>query len=144
MASRDHAAKFVAQRQAPHSMKAPEERRAEIIRAARELYEEQGLAHTSILDITTRVGVTRTLFYHYFPDKDAVTSAVLDDYIGARERRAVPGVRQPRSRPHGRLHHRHHGARLCRAPRGSDRPPVRDVLRAHPRCDRVSAHAPRR
>ena len=82
MASRDHAAKFVAQRQAPHSMKAPEERRAEIIRAARELYEEQGLAHTSILDITTRVGVTRTLFYHYFPDKDAVTSAVLDDYIG--------------------------------------------------------------
>ena len=32
MASRDHAAKFVAQRQAPHSMKAPEERRAEIIR----------------------------------------------------------------------------------------------------------------
>lgn len=81
MASRDHAAKFVAQRQAPHSMKAPEERRAEIIRAARELYEEQGLAHTSILDITSRVGVTRTLFYHYFPDKDAVTYAVLDAYI---------------------------------------------------------------
>lgn len=31
-------------------------------------------------DITERVGVTRTLFYHYFPDKDAVTSAVIDDY----------------------------------------------------------------
>ena len=65
----------------PAAMKAPEERRAEIIEAARELYEEQGLARTSILDITARVGVTRTLFYHYFPDKDAVTSAVLDAYI---------------------------------------------------------------
>lgn len=65
----------------PHMMKAPEERRAEIIAAARELYEEQGLARTTIIDITTRVGVTRSLFYHYFPDKDAVTSAVLDTYI---------------------------------------------------------------
>lgn len=36
--------------------------------------------HTTVKDITERVGVTRTLFYHYFPDKDAVTSAVIDDY----------------------------------------------------------------
>ena len=49
--------------------------------AARELYEEQGLSKTSVQDITNRVGVTRSLFYHYFPDKDAVTSAVLDDYV---------------------------------------------------------------
>ena len=56
-------------------------RRAEIIAAARELYEEQGLSHTTVQDITARVGVTRSLFYHYFADKEAVTSAVLDDYI---------------------------------------------------------------
>ncbi len=56
-------------------------RRLEIIAAARELYEEKGLSKTSVQDITKRVGVTRTLFYHYFPDKDAVTLAVLDDYI---------------------------------------------------------------
>ena len=56
-------------------------RRAEIIAAARELYEEKGLSRTSVRDITARVGVTRSLFYHYFADKDAVTSAVLDDYI---------------------------------------------------------------
>lgn len=56
-------------------------RRLEIIAAARELYEEKGLSKTSVQDITSRVGVTRTLFYHYFSDKDAVTSAVLDDYI---------------------------------------------------------------
>lgn len=56
-------------------------RRLEIVAATRELYEEQGLSRTTVKDITERVGVTRTLFYHYFPDKDAVTSAVLDDYI---------------------------------------------------------------
>lgn len=57
------------------------ERRTNIVAAARELYEEQGLSKTSVQDITNRVGVTRSLFYHYFPDKDAVTSAVLDDYV---------------------------------------------------------------
>ncbi|MEY8461282.1 TetR/AcrR family transcriptional regulator [Eggerthellaceae bacterium 24-137] len=56
-------------------------RSAEIVVAARELYEEKGLAHTSIQDITNHVGVTRSLFYHYFQNKDEVTSAVLDQYI---------------------------------------------------------------
>lgn len=55
-------------------------RKAQIIAAARDLYEERGLSHTTVKDITERVGVTRTLFYHHFPDKDAVTSAVIDDY----------------------------------------------------------------
>lgn len=53
----------------------------EIVVAARELYEEKGLAHTSIQDITNHVGVTRSLFYHYFQNKEEVTSAVLDQYI---------------------------------------------------------------
>jgi len=57
------------------------QRRQEIIDAARELFEERGLSRTSVKGITDRVGVTRALFYHYFSDKDAVTSAVLDDYI---------------------------------------------------------------
>lgn len=56
-------------------------RREGIVAAARELYEEQGLSKTTVQDITDRVGVTRSLFYHYFPDKEAVTSAVLDDYV---------------------------------------------------------------
>lgn len=57
------------------------QRKNDIVCAARDLYEEKGLSKTSVQDITNRVGVTRTLFYHYFPDKDAVTSAVLDDYV---------------------------------------------------------------
>lgn len=56
-------------------------RRIDIVEATRQLYEERGLSRTSVQNITDRVGVTRSLFYHYFPDKNAVTSAVLDDYI---------------------------------------------------------------
>ncbi len=64
-----------------HDVPSGDVRRLEIIAATRELYEEKGLSKTTVQDITNRVGVTRTLFYHYFPDKDAVTMAVLDDYI---------------------------------------------------------------
>lgn len=56
-------------------------RRDEIVTVARELFEEQGLSKTSVKDITDRVGVTRSLFYHYFANKDEVISAVLDDLI---------------------------------------------------------------
>ena len=48
-------------------------RSAEIVVAARELYEEKGLARTSIQDITNHVGVTRSLFYHYFQNKEVTT-----------------------------------------------------------------------
>ncbi len=58
-----------------------DERRQQIVEAARQLYEEQGLSRTSVKDISERCSMTRSLFYHYFPDKQAVTSAVLDDYI---------------------------------------------------------------
>lgn len=60
-----------------------ESRRDDIVEAARQLYEERGLSRTTVRAIAEHVGVTRTLFYHYFADKDAVTSAVLDDYVAA-------------------------------------------------------------
>lgn len=56
------------------------DRRAEIIRSARALYESKGIDQTCVRDITERVGVTRSLFYHYFDNKDAVTDAILDGY----------------------------------------------------------------
>lgn len=58
-----------------------EQRRSDIVAAARQLYEERGLSRTSVKDIAERAGITRSLFYHYFPDKQAVTSAVLDDFV---------------------------------------------------------------
>lgn len=74
-------------------------RSAEIVVAARELYEEKGLARTSIQDITNHVGVTRSLFYHYFQNKEEVTSAVLDQYITDFWRPCSTGTRARRRWP---------------------------------------------
>ena len=52
----------------------------DIMLAARELYEAQGVAATSMAAIARKAGVTRSLVYYYFPDKQAVTDAVIDDY----------------------------------------------------------------
>lgn len=57
------------------------QRRAEIVEAARELYDTQGLAGTTVKDITEKVGVSRSLLYHYFASKEDVTQAVLDSYV---------------------------------------------------------------
>lgn len=55
-----------------------DERRMEFVRAADELFAERGIGCTSVGDICERVGVTRSLFYHYFKNKWDVTDAVID------------------------------------------------------------------
>ncbi len=55
-----------------------DDRRAAFVTAAFELFEERGISRTSIVDIADRVGVARSLFYHYFPNKNAITGAVID------------------------------------------------------------------
>ena len=55
-----------------------DDRRMEFVTAAFELFEECGISRTSIVDIANRVGVARSLFYHYFPNKNAITGAVID------------------------------------------------------------------
>ena len=54
-----------------------DERRMRFVAAAYELFEERGISKTSIVDIANRVGVARSLFYHYFPNKNAITGAVI-------------------------------------------------------------------
>ena len=56
-----------------------EQRRSDIVEAARQLYEERGLSRTSVKDIAERAGITRSLFSHYFPDKQDF----VEDYIEA-------------------------------------------------------------
>ncbi len=56
-------------------------RRAELVRAASELFYEKGMPKTSINDITNRAGVTRSLFYHYFEDKQAIADAIVSDMV---------------------------------------------------------------
>lgn len=58
-----------------------DERRTQIVEATRELFETKGHSRTTITDVTESLGVTRSLFYHYFASKEDVTEAVLDSYV---------------------------------------------------------------
>ena len=64
-----------------HERLAHEDRRDDILAAVRAAIEEDGVSRLSISSITKRVGCTRSLFYHYFEDKEAVADAVLDNVI---------------------------------------------------------------
>lgn len=60
---------------------AGQRRREEILEAVRQTCTEEGAARLSVSAITKRAGCTRSLFYHYFPDKEAAVAAVMDEAI---------------------------------------------------------------
>ncbi|MEG0322940.1 MAG: TetR/AcrR family transcriptional regulator, partial [Raoultibacter sp.] len=53
----------------------------EIMLAARKLYETVGVEKTTVKSIAEEARVTRELVYYYFDNKQAITDAVLDDYV---------------------------------------------------------------
>jgi AcrR family transcriptional regulator len=57
---------------------APEEKRDEIVAAARALFVEEGFEATSMSRLATAAGVAPNTIYWYFKDKDEVLVAVLD------------------------------------------------------------------
>lgn len=52
-------------------------RRAKIVDDATTLFAREGYGDTSLLDIATRVGVSKSALYHHFASKDALLHAVL-------------------------------------------------------------------
>jgi TetR/AcrR family transcriptional regulator, transcriptional repressor for nem operon len=60
--------------------KPAEERRADLLAAAQELFVTKGLAATTLEDITTRAGVSQGLFYHYFRSKDGLVFALQEQF----------------------------------------------------------------
>ena len=60
---------------------APEEKRAEIVAAARELFIDAGYEAASMGRLATAAGVTANTIYWYFADKDEVLVAVLNDVM---------------------------------------------------------------
>lgn len=61
--------------------KNPDERRAEIIAAARELFDKNGIKKTQVSQIVKRVGVAQGLFYYYFSSKDEVVNVVMQTVL---------------------------------------------------------------
>ena len=71
------------------------DRRDEILDAVRDLAAEKGVARLSVSEITQRVGCTRSLFYHYFPDKQV--EGALDSIVQIMKRLVPFEGKLPRS-----------------------------------------------
>jgi transcriptional regulator, TetR family len=59
----------------------PEQRREELVRVGVQLFAEGTLDRTHVNEIIKRAGVSRTLFYHYFPSKTAFARAIVEHEI---------------------------------------------------------------
>ena len=66
-------------------VKAPDERRSELIAMAQHLFYTKGYECTSVSDIVEAVGVAQGTFYYYFDSKTAVLEAVVAE-LNAQER----------------------------------------------------------
>ncbi|NLD49304.1 MAG: TetR/AcrR family transcriptional regulator [Clostridiaceae bacterium] len=58
-----------------------EERKNEILDAARELFLENGIEKTSVSEIVKKVGVAKGLFYYYFRSKEDLVNALFERFI---------------------------------------------------------------
>ena len=58
--------------------KPPAQRRAELVLAARKLFDKNGVENTRISDIVQEVGVAQGVFYYYFKSKEEMVDTVLE------------------------------------------------------------------
>jgi AcrR family transcriptional regulator len=72
--------------------------RAAILDAAREVFGEVGYGAASVRDIIRRTELAAGTFYNYFPDKESIFRALVDD-IGAEARRRVREARRRAGTP---------------------------------------------
>jgi len=59
----------------------PEQRRAELIEAARRVFRRKGYAAASVTDIVKEAGVSQGTYYFYFKDKEAAFDAVAETIV---------------------------------------------------------------
>src|SRR6185437_11268659 len=60
----------------PRVIKHPDVRRAEILDRAAELFVQRGYDNVSLNDLIVDAGVSKGAFYHWFPSKDALITAL--------------------------------------------------------------------
>ena len=76
------------------------ERRREIIRATRELFDERGVRDVQIEDVARSVGINRAIIYRHFSGKEELFALTMSGYLDELEQRlreAVQGRRKPQT-----------------------------------------------
>lgn len=63
------------------TVKKPEERRAEIIAAARELFDTQGYEKTTMRHVMDKLGIAKGTIYHYFRSKEELLEVVVSETV---------------------------------------------------------------
>lgn len=81
--------------------------RRAILDAAREVFTEMGFDAASIRDVVRRTRLASGTFYNYFPDKESVFHAVLEERT-AELRRRLRAVRQPATTLEAMVHEGFH------------------------------------
>ena len=74
------------------TVKQPEVRRQEILKAALDLFCEKGYEGASIADLARRLGISQGLCYRYFPSKRALLDCAVDQYA---QQQADPAYAPP-------------------------------------------------
>ncbi|MDJ0784892.1 MAG: TetR/AcrR family transcriptional regulator [Desulfosarcinaceae bacterium] len=62
-------------------VKKPAERRKEIIKAARELFQEKDYDSVTMQGVMEKLNIAKGTIYHYFPSKEDLLEAVVEDLI---------------------------------------------------------------
>lgn len=63
------------------TVKKPEERRTEIIKAARYLFQTREYDKTTMQDVMNHLGVAKGTIYYYFTSKEELLEAVIEDMV---------------------------------------------------------------
>ena len=63
------------------TVKKPEERRADIINAARYLFETREYENTTMQDVMNHLGIAKGTIYYYFTSKEELLEAVINDMV---------------------------------------------------------------
>lgn len=83
--------------------KPPDERRAELVAAARQLFDERGVAKTRVSDIVRQVGVAQGVFYYYFQSKAQMVDEVVRQVSDEAARDAEAIMQNPATDFYGKL-----------------------------------------
>ena len=78
--------------------KPPKERKAELVAAARRLFDEHGIDKTRVCDIVKEVGVAQGVFYYYFTSKDEIIAEVIAQ-VGAEVEAGATAILEDQSAP---------------------------------------------
>ncbi|MDL2253272.1 TetR/AcrR family transcriptional regulator [Ruminococcaceae bacterium OttesenSCG-928-I18] len=78
--------------------KPPHQRKAELVTAARRLFDKYGIDKTRVSDIVREVGVAQGVFYYYFTSKEEIISAVIEQ-VGAELARQADAILAEKKAP---------------------------------------------